>query len=196
MRKHFIAALFMAAALTLTVAAGCSNNNTSSESSKPFTGKQADLAENQIEVSIAEQANENQTTFQLNSVIDSGEKTDDGKRYIYLDVTIGNSSSEDYSLNTLNNFYLMLPDESEVHFDIRTQIYAENNLSGYNSNPFIVPANDELSGVVGGFLLDESVTSFNVCFFPTQNDDRNKSSLIKVPVTSADIIPLPDSLKK
>ena len=52
----------------------------------------------------------NDTVFKLNSVIDSGAKSDDGERYLYLNVTIKNTSDTAYELNALNNFYLVTDD--------------------------------------------------------------------------------------
>ena len=210
MKRYTFSALLLAAALTAAAAAGCSDktgdsdrqNNSQTYSSYVSSGEQATaatqegLAKTEIKVGVAEAADENQTTFKLNSVVDCGETAPDGRRYVYLGVTMGNTSSEDYELNCLNNFYILLPDGSESHFDIRTQIYANTNFSdNYYANPFIVPANGEFTGYIGGFLIPDGIDSMTVCFFPTQNNSSNKSSVIKCDVSAADMIGLPDDLK-
>ncbi|MBR2283910.1 MAG: DUF4352 domain-containing protein [Ruminococcus sp.] len=179
--------------------AGCSSgtrNNSSDPASSGISMAQSQdgLAEKQIDVSVGEEADEHETVFKLNSVIDSGEKTEDGQKYIYLNVTIKNTSSTDYDLNVLNNFYLLLPDKTELSFDIRTQIYALNHFKNFTESPFIVPAGGEFTGYIGGFLLDESISDFTVCFFPTQNDRSNKSSVVKCPVKASDMVSTPDTL--
>ena len=210
MKKYIFPTLMLSAAIFAAASVSCSKEKNYSDKSvsdttsytayenaneRPTAATQEGLASNEINVGVAEAADENQTTFKLNSVIDSGEKTEDGRRYFYLDVTIGNSSSESYELNCLNNFYILLPDGSESHFDIRTQIFADSNYSDkYFVNPFTVPANGELNGYIGGFLIPEGVDTMTVCFFPTQNNNTNKSSVIKCEVSADDIISLPADL--
>ena len=195
MKKHIIAALILTAALSLSAFTGCNKSESGTSSAPERTVvNQNDLPEKEIDVSIAEEASENQTSFKLNKVIDAGAQTDDGKHYIYLNVTIGNTTGEDYELNMLNNFYLLLPDGTESHFDIRTQLYAENNFKNYTGSIINVPANGEFTGYVGGFLLSENVDRFTVGFFPTQNDDTNKESVVKCEVSKLDMTDVPPDL--
>lgn len=190
MNKYKLFALFLTASLAVTAAVGCTSRKDPDASKNPSStvepGKLEGIAEKEISVSVKEEADENQTIFKLNNVVDSG-MADDNGRYLYLDVSITNSTGKEYDLNTLNNFYLLLPDGNEVHFDVRTQLYAGKNIESYVASPFTIPANGEFSGLIGGFIVDKDVTDMTVCFFPTQDDDRNKSSVVKVNVSAADI---------
>ena len=192
MKKYRIAALLLTAAMAFS-AAGCSDKSRSkapTESSSIISNLQDPLASNSVEAGLTQETDLNQTMYTLNRVIDSGRKSEEGERFIYLDLTIRNSSNTDYELNCLNNFYILLDNGSEVHFDVRTQLYAQNNIDGYITNPFTVAAGSELTGITGGFLLKEDITSFKVCFFPTGASGDDKSSVIKVPVTANDIVAL------
>jgi len=198
MKKLRITACLLAMAVIFSVSGGCSDDNKVQSSStstsvgeKTNVDNNEDVNANEINVSVAEEANKNETGFILNSVIDSGERNEENQKYIYFNVTIKNTSDEDYELNTLNNFYILKPDGTEVHFDIRTQLFAQKNYKNYVPNPIKVPAKGEFTGYIGGYAVDESVNDFTVCFFPTQNDARNKSDVIKCPVTASDIISPP-----
>ncbi len=194
MRSSRIAAFLTAAALALAAAAGCSSTKgNSSLAQLPATPvpTQNGLAEKEIQAAITEPVDEHDTIFQINSVIDSGMKSDDGLKYVYLDVTIKNTSAVFYKIDVLNNFFVILPDGSELSFDIRTQVYACNNFKGYTETPFSIGPGEEFRGYIGGFLLDENVPDFTVCFFPTANDMHDKSSVIKCKVSSSDMIAPP-----
>lgn len=143
----------------------------------------------QIQANIAEEADQNETGFILNSIIDSGHKDEaSGTRYVYADMTIKNTSALDYELNMLNNTYILLPDGTQIGYDVRTQLYGTANCDKYVINPFTVPAGGEISGYFGGFLLPEDVNEFTFCFYPTQNDMKNKESVVKVDVKAENII--------
>ncbi|MDE7225747.1 MAG: DUF4352 domain-containing protein, partial [Ruminococcus sp.] len=145
-------------------------------------------ADNETTISVGEETSVNDTSFVLNRVIDSGEKPQEGGgTYYYLDVTIRNLTDISYGLNALNNFYVLTSDGNEYHFDVRTQLYAINNIENYLPNPFEVPSNGEISGIVGGFVVPENTENLTVCFFPSKDDINNKSDVIKVDVTSSDI---------
>lgn len=195
MRKIKIIPLLLAAAIAMTAAAGCSQKTDDPDISKISNssvepGKLEGIANKEISVAVKEKADENQTVFVLNKVVDSGMTDDEGARYLYLDVSISNSTDKQYDLNMLNNFYILLPNENEVHFDVRTQLHAAKNIDGYIPSPFTIPASGEFSGLVGGFIVDKDITNFTVCFFPTQDEETNKSSVVKVNVSSEDIVPL------
>ena len=191
MKKFRPAAFLCAIILSACQFAGCSSSTdvsvTNSSQSSAVQEKQVE----EINVSVAEQADKNDTGFILNSVIDSGAKSDSGERYLYLNVTIKNTSDSNYELNALNNFYLLTDDGKEIGFDVRTQIYAASNCKGYTSNPFTVPANSEFTGYIGGFCVPEDKNNLTVCFYPTGTDDTNKDNVIKVPVTIENIISAP-----
>ncbi|HPY84442.1 MAG TPA: hypothetical protein PLS20_05310, partial [Ruminococcus flavefaciens] len=126
MRKSKTAAIALAAAALLSVFTACTPKASSSSSdSRSNKSNQEGLASSEIQVSMAQEANENKTGFTLNSVIDSGNKTDDNKHFVYLNATITNNTNEDFHLSMLNNFYILFPDSTEAHYDIRTQIYAQ-----------------------------------------------------------------------
>lgn len=202
MKISRISALLLAAALSLSAAAGCSDENDTSSASvileKPQTatyavspdGKLEGMAENVQEASFAQQTKMNDTLFTLNKVVDSGKRSDAGEKYIYLDVTIENPTDKAYALNMLNNFYVLFDDGSETHYDVRTQLYAVKNLTGYTASPFDVPAQGSFTGLIGGFIIPAETNSFTVCFFPSLDNDKDKSNVIKVPVTSDNITQL------
>ena len=192
MKKYRIAAVLLTALMAFS-AAGCSNNKTKSNptsESSTIANLQDPLASNSIQASLSQETEKNETMYTLNRVVDSGKRSENNERFIYLDITIRNSSSTDYELSALNNFYLLLDDGNEIHFDVRTQLYAQSNIDGYVTNPFTVAVGAEVSGITGGFLLSDNVTSFQVCFFPTGASGDDKSSVVKVPVTAADIVTL------
>lgn len=194
MKKYKLISFVLLAAISLS-AAGCSEstgvsgNQSSAESSMNFSeySKSDGLAENEISAGVNEEADANQTVFRLNRVIDSGEKSDGGDPYIYLDVTISNPTDKEYDLSVLNNFYLLLPDNQEIHFDVRTQLYGTKNIGNYSASPFTIPANNEFSGIIGGFILPKNTDKFTVCFFPTQDNASDKSNVVKIEVTSDNI---------
>lgn len=195
MKNHKLISFALLAVISLSIT-GCSDNknsslsNPSSESSMNFDehSKSDGIADNEISVALTEEADVNQTLFKLNRVIDSGNKSDSGDPYVYLDVTISNSTDKEYNLSTLNNFYLLLPDGQEIHFDVRTQLYGTKNIQNYSASPFTIPASSEFSGIIGGFILPQNTQSFTVCFFPTQDNANDKTSVVKVNVSDADIV--------
>ena len=195
MRRYKITALILCAAMALTAAVSCSDGNTSRPMS--VTSQETTInpnnegrASNEVTAAISEKANANKTHFTLNRVIDAGTHNDKNERYIYLDVTIDNATDKEYDLSMINNFYLLLSDGSEIHYHVGSQLYATNNIDGYIPSPFTVPASGKFSGIIGGFAVADSVTDFTVCFFPTLNDPQNTPDVIKVNVTSNDIVTL------
>lgn len=185
MKKCKIISLVLAAVLAGTAAVSCSSENKDSSSTPNMVSNNEDLHDKEISISMAEEANENDTSFKLNKVLEYSGK--DG-RYIYLDVSVTNAADKNYEMNCLNNFYILLGDGSEVHFDIRTQVNASQTVDGYVENPFEIPANGEFSGVIGGFIIPGDVTDFTVCFFPTLDDMSNKTSVVKVKVDGSGIV--------
>lgn len=150
-----------------------------------------------VNADLSQEVDENDTAFTLNSVIDAG-VNDDGTRYIFFDVVIRNDLDVSYDLNTLNNFYLTMPDGTELFSTVKAQLYAISNFKEdkFLVDPFEVPAKSEVSGVMGGFMIDKDVDSFTVCFFPTKDDPNNKETVVKIDVTSADFkVPGADILK-
>ena len=197
---RFMKITAVAAALLLVVApvTSCQKDKGSSSSSFVLRHAEGENVAKQIATAdVAQEVNANQTLFTLNKIYDAGVQTEEGEHYLYLDVTIKNDTSVEYTLSTLNNFYIVYPDDTEYSGNIRTQLYAINNLSDkYFGSPFTVSANSTFNGVVGGFCLKDFPDEFTVGFFPTREDRDNKEELIKVKVTKNDIVPLPDELKK
>ena len=196
MRKYKLTALLLCAALAVTAAAGCSDGNSSSRSisvaSQATTVNQNNegRASNEVSAAVAEKASANKTGFTLNRVIDAGTRNDKNERFIYLDITIDNSTDKEYELSMLNNFYLLLGNGSEIHYNVGSQLYATNNIDGYIPSPFNVPASGQFSGIVGGFAVGEDVKDFKVCFFPTPDDPNKTPDVIKVDITDSDIVTL------
>lgn len=151
--------------------------------------------ENQISADLNEEAGANDTLFKLNSVFET-DVIEDGKKYIYLNVDISNSTDEDYSLSCLNNFYLLHDGDVIETSDLITLFYARNTFQNItiNQDPFTVPANGTFSGFICGFEVPESLNEFTVGFYPTQNDTFNKRSVIEVEITKDDIQKISDGM--
>ncbi len=196
MRKFRTAALALASVM-LVCAVGCNKNEPEESSSSSLSsssssgyGDDAEIGKNKIEVALSEGTDLNNTTFTLNRVIDSGRRLE-GLKYIYLDVTIKNNSDMDYETSGLNNFYLMLDDGTEVFTDVRADIYAKKSLPGYEKLMNIA-AGSEYSNYVG-FVLDEKISDFTVCFFATA-DNGDRSSVIQCKISEKDITPAPEGM--
>lgn len=198
MRKYKFTALILCAAMAVTAAVGCSDGKSSSRPISVTSGSEQQpqtevntnnegRADNEISAAVAEKASANKTDFTLNRVIDAGTRNDKNERYIYLDITIDNSTDKEYELSMLNNFYLLLGNGSELHYHVGSQLYATNNIDGYVPSPFTVPASGQFSGIVGGFAVGDDVKDFTVCFFPTLNDPNNTPDVIKVNISESDI---------
>lgn len=195
MKKNKFTAIALLAVMALSV--GCSDgttvSNTSSSSTSQSSGEALPLegiAQNEITANISEDAAANDTVFRLNRVINSGKTDDSGNPYIYLDVNISNATGTEYELSVLNNFYVLLADKSEVHFDIKTQLYAANNIENYSASPFAVPANSDFSGIIGGFIIPKDAQDFTVCFFPTKENKSDKANVVKVSVSAQNMVTL------
>lgn len=195
MKKNKLISFALLAVMALSV--GCSDGkNVSNTSANPSASSDSansgnnvaleGIAQNEISVNITEDASINDTTFRLNRVIDSGTTDENGNPYIYLDVTISNTTDKEYDLSVLNNFYL-LAGENEIHFDIKTQIHATKNIKNYSASPFTIPANNEFSGIIGGFILPKDTQDFTVCFFPTLDNKSDKSNVVKVSISAQNI---------
>lgn len=210
MKSSKISALILCAAMALSASVSCEkskdkNNNSGSSSSGSEDYKNPGYddttmenpqnhtlnpnnGENKISAKLQEEAGANDTLFKLNSVFET-DVIEDGKKYIYLNVDVSNSTDEDYSLSCLNNLYLLHDGDVIETSDLKTMFYARNNFQNItiNQDPFIVPANGTFSGFLCGFEVPESLNEFTVGFYPTQNDTLNKGSVIEVEITKDDI---------
>ena len=198
MRKLQLTALLLCAVMALP-AAGCGNKTKSSKTTRSISdGGDAPQAEepsnvyenndeigkNETVVDIKQEAYANDTGFTLNRAIKVTPSSEYGYNgnFIYLDVTIKNNTDASYELSTLNNFYLIYPDGTEKYGDVQTELYANSKFKNFEVSPYTVPANGELSCIVGGFAVDSDVNEFTVGFFPTKDNNRNKEDVIKVEV--------------
>lgn len=192
MKKSRISALFLAAAIAFTPAFGCKKTDESSRSSTGQYAQFPEIGKNQINVSLGESTSLNDTSYTLNSVIDSG-RIKDGLKYIYLDVTIKNESDKPYKMSGLNNFYLLLDDGTEILTDVRADIYAKQSVNGYEQL-LNIAAGSEYNGYIG-FCIDENISDFKVGFFATGvTDDR--SSVVFCEIKADDIISAPEDMIK
>lgn len=200
MKISRISALIAAAILTVSPLTGCfttkptaPDTGLTSTSGNNGYAENSEIGKETIEISVNEDTSHNDSSFKVNRVIDSGKRTDDGLKYIYIDVTIKNNMSTAYTVNALNNFYLLLSDETEVFSDIRTDIYAKQSINGYEQL-LEIPAHEEYNGYIG-FLLDPYETSFTVCYFATANSN-DKETVIRCPINASDIITAPEGFLK
>lgn len=205
MKKTKLLAFILAAAMTASVSAGCSENKNSSstiEKRPVSSGNKSpvdyeSIGTNVIEGEIGKAVSENNTDFTLNAVIDP-QVRDGSAKFIFFDITLRNSTDKEYDLSTLNNFYIELPDGVKLYSEVRTQLYANSHFKNdkYFIDPFKIPSNGQFSGMIGGFILNEDMNEFKVCFFPTGEDINNKKTVIKYDITAEDIVAPDDSVLK
>jgi len=190
-----------AIALTVIAAAsafaGCRRTSKTSVSEQSFSAVEPTtvvVGENKIRADLLQSVSANDTVFTLNSVVSPENMEAEGCKYVYFDITIKNNTNSAYSLSTLNNFYLIMPDGEEVYSDVRTQLFAMSRFKddAYFNDPFEIPANGEFSGIVGGFLVDKNAESFTVGFFPTKDSPSDKDDVMLIDITS-DKIKAPDA---
>lgn len=200
MKFNKYTALALVAVMSASVAAGCgekkktNDSSATSQTSEIINDDEAHIGENKIEADLSETVSANDTVFTLNSVISPENMEDEGCIYVYFDVNIKNNSDTAYDLSTLNNFYIVTEDGTELFSDIRTQLFAMSRFkeNTYFSDPFQIPANGEFKGIVGGFMLDKNVKNFTVGFYPTKDSPRDKGDVMLIDITS-DKIQAPDA---
>ena len=192
MKKSRIAAFLIAAAIAVIPATGC-RLNAKKTSNGGGTGEgyagMSDVGTTQKNVKLGEEISLNSTTYKLNRVIDSG-MVQDGLKYIYLDVSIKNESGEDYEANALNNFYLILGDNTEITPNVRADQYGKKSINGYE-HLSSVPAGSEFNNYIG-FCVAEGTDSFTVGFFASGTDINDKSNVVFCEIAADDIISAPD----
>ena len=191
------AALLIAAFLAASISAGCSdkkqktdNNDLNAEDILPSRNDEpvAPIGSTVLNGEIGKEITANNTSFTLKSVIIS-EDPDNDYKFVYFDIDLRNSTNNAYTLSTLNNFYIKLSDDTDIYSDVLSQLNAENQFktAKYFVDPFDIPSNGQFSGIIGGFTVNKSVTDFTVCFFPTGSNPNDKGTVIKFPVTTADL---------
>lgn len=201
MKISKLSALLTAALLTASAATGCldkkkksSDDNTQAtvDDTPMFpeisTVKHGPVGENKIDGEFGKEVSGNGMVFKLNSIIDSG-KRENGNKFLFFDIELTNETSDAYTISTLNNFYIRMPDGSDIYSDVRSQLLAQKefNSDKYHLDPFDLPANGTFSGVVGGYTLPEDAEEFTVCFFPTGIDPNAKETVVRYTVTAGDI---------
>lgn len=197
MKKFRITALLLTAMLAATATVGCGKKNKTNTNDDIIFAENdsqispvdiSSIGKNNVSVALSEEANENETLFKLNNVYVT-DVLSDGVKFVYFDVTIHNSTGTEYTLSTLNNFYLESNGE-KIYSSVRTQLYARNNFKEgvFAIDPFTVPAYGDFSGVIGGIIVNEDCNEFTVGFYPTKQDINDKETVITVNVT-------PDSIK-
>lgn len=199
MKKLKFTALALALALSMVSAFSCAEETTPSESgsvsvaerneqpTEPVANKYSGNSK-KTNSAIGQETEVNNTVFSLNDVVRVDSPSNDGNDYVYINVTIKNNTDTEYQINSLNNFFVALPDETEISSNVRTQLYAINNYPKCIDNPVTIPANGEFTGyLTGGFLVPSGTDSFTVGFFPTLDNGRDKSNAILSPVSAEDI---------
>ena len=198
-----IAALIMTASIAAALSAGChnhnKNNDTSDEEMFPTSNTEevSPIGSTELKGEIGKEITANNTAFTLRSVFVHTDH-DYKERFVYFDIDLRNSTDKEYTLNTLNNFYIKLPDGTEVFSDVRSQLYARSSLKEdkYYEDPFNIPSNGQFSGIVGGFILMDDIDEFTLCFYPTGSNPNDKGTVIEYSITADDLKELDSSLLK
>ncbi|MBO4523206.1 hypothetical protein [Ruminococcus sp.] len=193
-------AFFLVASLMASLSTGCFNkNNLSDEDNFPTvnTEEVAPIGSTEIKGELGKAVTANNTTFTLRSIVVHTDNAAN-ERFIFFDIDLKNSTNNEYTLNTLNNFYIMLNDGTKVFSDVRSQLYAGGNIKKdkYFVDPFNIPSNGQFSGIVGGFILKDDIDSFTVCFFPTGSNPNDKGTVIEYSITADDLKELDSTLLK
>lgn len=198
MKKIRFCALFLAMSLSVVPAFSCSEKQ---ESNKEQSVVILDPNEPVTEIpnkysndskktnsAIGQEIEVNNTVFTLNDVVNIGSPSNDGKDFVYINVTIKNNTDIEYQINSLNNFFVALPDQTEVLSNVRTRLYAINNYPKCVDDYITIPANGEFTGyIAGGFVVPSGTDSLTVGFFPTLNNESDRENVILSPVTAENI---------
>ena len=205
MKKFRLTAIILAMSLSAVSAFSCSDKTSSSsnaeisymDSNKPVEAEPTKYSgdANKTNSAFGQEIEVNNTVFTLNSVVKVPDDASDND-YIYINVTIKNKTDIEYEFSSLNNFFLALPDGTEISSDVRTKIHSLTNFTKCIDDYITIPANGEFTGfLAGGFIVPKGTDSFTVGFFPTLDDEINKSEVILSPV-SAENISTDDSVLK
>lgn len=195
MNKFRLSALVLAFTLSAVCAFSCSEKTETQNDSDISVADTTESAQNKYsgnsqknDIAFGQEIEVNNTIFKLNDVVRVPAPNVDGSDFIYLNVTIKNKVDLEYEISSMNNFFLALPDETEVSMDVRAKLYAIQNYSKCTDDNITIPANGEFSGfLAGGFLVPSGTDSFTVGFFPTLNNAKDASNVILSPVTGGNI---------
>ena len=187
MKPLKIYSLIAAAAIALSAASCSSKSSTDTAGNKATPEAAAPVETVYTDAVVGQEITLNDTPFTLKGIIDLGAIAEDGSHYLYLDIDIRNETGTDYSISTLNNFLLERPDGTYIEASSVTQVAAATRLKQdyYSTDPVDVPSSIGYSGIIGGFIVPADVTSFNVIFFPTRQDQNDKDEAVRIPVTAA-----------
>lgn len=198
MKKFRFTALALALSLSVVSAFSCADKENSPSDSVVTT--EADIQSEpelpdkyshdskKTNSALGQETEVNNTVFSLNNVVSVSDPAGNGNDYVYINVTIKNNTDTEYQINSLNNFFIALPDETEAISDVRAKLYAINNYPQCVDDPITIPANGEFTGyLTGGYLVPSGTDSFTVGFFPTLDNNRDKSNAILSPVNAESI---------
>lgn len=198
MKKFRFTALALALSLSVVSAFSCADKeNPPSDSvvateadiqSEPELPDKYSHDSKKTNSALGQETEVNNTVFSLNNVVSVSDPAGNGNDYVYINVTIKNNTDTEYQINSLNNFFIALPDETEAISDVRAKLYAINNYPQCVDDPITIPANGEFTGyLTGGYLVPSGTDSFTVGFFPTLDNNRDKSNAILSPVNAESI---------
>ncbi|MDE6035531.1 MAG: DUF4352 domain-containing protein [Ruminococcus sp.] len=198
MNKSRISAFIIALAFSTVCAFSCAENNASEPDTRTSvidTAKSTEPVQNKYsgnshktDSAFAQEAEVNNTIFKLNDVVRVPAPNISGSDFIYLNVTIKNKVDLEYEISSMNNFFIALPDETELAPDVRAKLYALQNYPVCIDDNITIPANGEFSGfLAGGFLVPSDTDSLTVGFFPTLNNAKDSSNVILTPVKGGNI---------
>ncbi len=194
MKKIRFSALFLALSLSAVSAFSCNEMPESSQEqsiimldpNEPVSEKPNKYSSDSKKTNSAfgQEIEVNNTVFTLNDVVNIGSPANNENDYVYINVTIKNNTDIEYEINSLNNFFVALPDQTEILSNVRTKLYAINNYPKCVDDPITIPANGEFSGyLAGGFVVPSGTDSLTVGFFPTLDNDIDRANVILSPVT-------------
>lgn len=197
MKKFRLTAIILAMSLSAVSAFSCSDKTPEQSSAElsyidPNQPVKEDPTKysgnaNKTNSSFGQEMEVNSTAFTLNSIVRIPDDVSDND-YVYINVTIKNKTDIEYEISSLNNFFVALPDGTEIASDVRTKVYSLTNYPKCIDDYITIPANGEFTGyLAGGFILPPDTDSFTVGFFPTLNNETDKSEVILSPVSAEDI---------
>lgn len=194
MNKSRISALALALALSMVSAFSCSektetesDSNTSiSETTTPANKYSGNSKKTNS--AFGQEMEVNNTVFTLNDVVRVPAPNVENSDFIFINVTVKNKTDIEYEINSMNNFFIALPDETEISMDVRANLYAIQNYPKCIQDNIKIEANGEFSGfLAGGFVVPAGTDSLTVGFFPTLNNEKDASNVILAPVNAENI---------
>lgn len=197
MKKFRLSALVLALALSAVSVFSCADETPSNSNSVVILDPDESTAQvpnkysgdsKKTNSAIGQEIEVNNTVFTLNDVVNVGDVGGNGDEYVYINVTVKNNTDIEYQINSLNNFFVALPDETEILSNVRTRLYAINNFPKCVDDYITIPANGEFTGyLAGGFIVPAGTDSLTVGFFPTLNNDTDRENVILSPVSAENI---------